>query len=66
MQTVAKVLTALVGGLWTLFVWIGVDLIDKHAPMSGFPNIGQIEYYIVIPVTMALVLLWISLIFSFF
>ncbi len=54
MKTTTYVLMAANSILWGYFIWSGIDGIEsvreQHAP--GYPNSGQIEFYIAFPVIM--------------
>ncbi len=52
-----RILDAVGAAIWGLLIWAGVDgmrgVVDQHA--SGYPNNGQIEFYVGVPALMVLI-----------
>jgi hypothetical protein len=66
--TIANAVLAAINLLvWGGFIWLGIDLVRgvtaQHAP--GYPNHGQITYYIRFPILMAVLTLSVYLLSRF-
>jgi hypothetical protein len=67
MRTAANILVGFVCVLWGGLLWIGINLIEgvaaRHVP--GYPNSGQIFYYIGVPAAVTATLILSAVIFNF-
>lgn len=62
----ANIFTGVVGALWALLLWIGIDLINGVSAqhIAGYPSSGQIYYYIWTPFLICLALLLFALLLN--